>query len=245
LLEKLPLVEVPAQKPGDLFAVIYSGDGGWRDLDKTIAEILAKRGVPVVGVDSLRYFWREKTPDGVARDLAAILGAYSERWGPRKAVLIGYSFGAGILPFAVNRLPESARASVVQISLLGLEPTAPFEFHVSGWLGGHAEDGLPVLPELERIDPALIQCVYGEQEENTLCRAKQLARTERIQTTGGHHFDGDFEGLAGKILAGAEKRLAAQRQGHQRATTPVTPPEISAATSVSTKGIASPPGAAR
>ena len=210
-LAGLPLVEVPAHPSGDLFAVIYSGDGGWRDLDKTIAEILAKRGVPVVGVDSLRYFWRAKTPDQVGRDLASILGVYSERWGTRKAVLIGYSFGAGILPFAVNRLPAGERAAVVQLSLLGLEPTAAFEFHVSGWLGGDAGDGTAVLPELASIDPALIQCVYGEQEEKTLCRDPALARSERIRTTGGHHFDGDYEGLARKILTGAERRSASER----------------------------------
>ncbi len=216
-LENLPLVEVPARQAGELLAVIYSGDGGWRDLDKTIAEILARHGVPVVGVDSLRYFWRAKTPDQVARDLAAILGVYRERWSTSKAVLIGYSFGAGILPFAVNRLPASERGAVVQLSLLGLEPKAAFEFHVSGWLGGHAGDGLDVLPELARIDPALIQCVYGEQEENTLCRAAALARAERIRTSGGHHFDGDYEGLALKILAGAERRLQADEARARRA----------------------------
>jgi type IV secretory pathway VirJ component len=169
-------------------------------------------------VDSLRYFWRAKTPDQVARDLDAILGVYRERWSTPRAVLIGYSFGAGILPFAVNRLPESERAAVVQLSLLGLEPRAAFEFHVSGWLGGGADDGSEVLPELARIDPALIQCVYGEQEENTLCRAAALARTERIRTTGGHHFDGNYEGLALKILAGAERRLHAGERSPAPAT---------------------------
>jgi type IV secretory pathway VirJ component len=204
----LPLVEVPAERPGRLMAVIYSGDGGWRDLDKTIAEILAKRGVPVVGVDSLRYFWRAKTPEQVARDLAAILHVYGERWGTRQALLVGYSFGAGILPFAMNRLPPQELAAVVQLSLLGLEPTAPFEFHVSGWLGGRAQDAPAVMPELQRIDPGLVQCVYGEQEENSLCPARELAGIERIRTSGGHHFDGDYPALAAKIFAGAERRLA-------------------------------------
>src|SRR6185295_1051254 len=37
----LPLTELRAAGPGDTMAVIYSGDGGWRDLDKQIAEVLA------------------------------------------------------------------------------------------------------------------------------------------------------------------------------------------------------------
>ena len=243
-LANLPLVELPAEKPAELFAVIFSGDGGWRDLDKTVGGILASRGVPVVGVDSLRYFWKARTPEDVARDLAAILAAYRARWRTPDVVLIGYSFGAGILPFAYNRLPEAERAHVVQLSLLGLESTAPFEFHVTGWFGGSGADDRPVLPELERIDPALVQCFYGEEEPTTLCRAPELAASELLHTRGGHHFDGDYGALAGKILAGAERRRAA-RAGAQRAITPDTPPEMSAATSLSTKSTARPPGAAR
>ena len=240
----LPVVELPAQRPGALFAVIWSGDGGWRDLDKTIGGLLAERGVPVVGVDSLRYFWKPATPESVARDLARILAAARARWGTSQAVLIGYSFGAGILPFAYNRLPEEERARVVQLSLLGLEPTAPFEFHVTGWLGAEPADARPVLPELLRIAPDLVQCFYGEDEPSTLCRAPELAASERLHTRGGHHFDGDYPALAAKILAGAERRAAA-RTAAQRDTRPPTPPEIRAATSVSTKAKARPPGDAR
>lgn len=60
----LPVIEVAAQ-PGtssELFAVLLSGDGGWAGLDKEVAAALSKSGVPVVGVDSLRYFWTPRTP---------------------------------------------------------------------------------------------------------------------------------------------------------------------------------------
>jgi type IV secretory pathway VirJ component len=250
---RLPLVELPAAHPDELFAVIFSGDGGWRDLDREVGRILAERGVPVVGVDSLRYFWKAKTPDQVARDLSAILADARTRFGTPKVVLVGYSFGAGILPFAYNRLPAADRDSVVQLSLLGLEPTAEFEFRVGGWLGAESRDALPVLPELTRIDPALVQCFYGEDEHESLCRATELERAERIGTSGGHHFDGDYRALAGRILEGARRRLGSAGGGSpapehgaraHRATTPATPPEISAATSVSTNGTASPPGEA-
>ena len=134
-LEDLPLVELPTAGAASQMAVIYSGDGGWRDLDKQIAGVLAREGTPVVGVDSLRYFWREKTPEMVASDLARILRHYRARWGAQRVLLVGYSFGAGILPFAVHRLPSDLRDSVAQISLLGLTPRAPFQVSVGGWLG--------------------------------------------------------------------------------------------------------------
>jgi type IV secretory pathway VirJ component len=207
-LADLPLVEIPSEGAARRFAVIYSGDGGWRDLDKEIGEWLAAHGTPCVGVDSLRYFWRAKTPESVAADLARIVRHYQETWNAPDVLLIGYSFGAGILPATLNRLPGDVRAAVVQISLLGLEPRAPFEIAVSGWLGGVPADAPPVLPELLRLDLARVQCFYGEQEEQTLCPDPALAGAEIVRTGGGHHFDGDYEALAKRILDGAERRAA-------------------------------------
>ncbi len=214
----LPIVEVSASPAHDLMAVIYSGDGGWRDLDKQIGEFLAGQGVPVVGVDSLRYFWDEKTPEQMAMDLSVMLRQYASKWGTKHVILIGYSFGAGILPFAFNRLSEEDRERVVEVSLLGLEPRAPFEIHVSGWFrSGVPGNASPVLPELRRIDLSRVQCFYGEEEEETLCREQELARADVIRTTGGHHFDGDYQALARRILDGALRRV---KESSDMASTP-------------------------
>jgi type IV secretory pathway VirJ component len=206
-LRALPLVEYPVVSPSPLVAIIYSGDGGWRDLDKQIGEALAAAGMPVVGVDSLRYFWHRKPPETVAADLDAIVQEYTRRWGASQVVLVGYSFGADILPFAVTRLPDATRALVRQVSLLGLEPTAVFEFSIAGWLGADDEE-VPVLPELLRVDPRLVQCFYGDEEDDSLCRAPELRGAEVVRTEGGHHFDGDYAALAQRILTGARRRGA-------------------------------------
>ncbi len=209
-LAGLALTELPALQPGPAMAVIYSGDGGWRDIDKQIGEVLAQRGMPVVGVDSLRYFWKEKTPAEIGGHLSQIIRHYGSQWRTEKVVLIGYSFGAGILPFALNHLPAEDRARVVQVSLLGLEPRAEFQVKLSGWFGGQPGSGAPaVLPEILRQPLGLFQCFCGEQEEDTLCTAPALAGVEIIRTGGGHHFDGNYTALAQKILDGAERRLKA------------------------------------
>ena len=205
-LPDLPLIDIPAVKPDRLFAVIWSGDGGWRDLDKTIGEILAQRGVPVVGVDCLRYFWTRREPDQVASDLARILAAARAAWKTRDALVIGYSFGADVLPFAINRLPPAERSRVVLLSLLGLEANAPFEIEVTGWLGATDEGAPLVLPELQRFDLSRLQCVYGEDEEDSLCRAPELERAEIVRFPGGHHFDEDYEKVADAILDAAKRR---------------------------------------
>jgi len=64
----LPLVEVqPRGTPGRHLAVILSGDGGWAGLDREVAGALAEKGVPVVGWNSLQYYWTPRTPEGAAR----------------------------------------------------------------------------------------------------------------------------------------------------------------------------------
>lgn len=204
-LARLPLVELPVDKPGKLMAVVYSGDGGWRDIDKDIAGRLQASGVPVVGVDSLRYFWSEKTPDQLAKDLGLILDRYREAWRRPEVVLVGYSFGADALPFAYNRLGPDQRSAVRRLALLGLAPTADMAIRVAGWLGLDSGTGLPVAPELARLPPGLVQCFYGAEEEGTACTAPELKGAELVRTGGGHHFDGDYAALADAIVRGAER----------------------------------------
>jgi type IV secretory pathway VirJ component len=206
-LGALPLVELPVDKPSGLMAIVLSGDGGWRDLDKTIAEHLQQEGVPTVGLDSLRYFWSKKTPDETAHAVALILKTYLAKWHANKVVLIGYSFGADVMPFVYNRLPAGLRGHVASMALLGFANNADFEITVGGWLGAATSDeALPVKPEVAKVPPQLIQCFYGEEEDDTLCPSLAASGVEQIKTTGGHHFDGDYEALAKRILAGLKKR---------------------------------------
>ena len=211
-LADLPLIELPpaslpaAQPAADTLAVLYSGDGGWRDLDKDVAALLQREGMPVVGVDVLRYFWTRRSPEQGAHDLARIIGAYRAKWQADKVVLIGYSFGADVLPAIYNRLPPETRQHVVQLSLLGFSSAARFEVSIAGWLGRERGETMQTLPETARIDPHLLQCFYGADDEAAACRQLKNPGVEIIRTTGGHHFDGDYEALARRILLGARQR---------------------------------------
>ena len=207
-LADLQLIELPATSKFDTLAIVFSGDGGWRDIDKSVAEALQKEGVPTVGVDSLRYFWSQKTPDQTSADLARIIEAYTERWGVDHVVLIGYSFGADVLPAAYNRLPADTKDMVAQLSLLGLSEAVDYEISVGEFLGTSSSEG-QTLPDLKQIKPALVQCVYGEEEDDSACPKVEGTGVEMIKTTGGHHFDGDYDALAAKILDGIKRRVPA------------------------------------
>jgi type IV secretory pathway VirJ component len=205
-LPDLPLVTL-SSAPGAPLAIVLSGDGGWRDIDREIAAALHHRGYAVIGWDCLRYFWQAKNPDILARDLARVLSFYELRWRPPEVVLIGYSFGADVLPFAFNRLPAELRRRIVQISLLGYAGRADFEIRVAGWFGaGPSDAALDGRPEMARITPRLIQCFFGAEESDSACPPLRSRGAEVIETGGGHHFDGGYLVLAQRIADGVIAR---------------------------------------
>lgn len=208
----LPLVEVSKQSKQGVLAVVYSGDGGWRDIDRTLGDYLAKREIAVLGVDTLRYFWKKRTPGQVGQDLTRIIEYYLDAWKLNDVWLVGYSFGADILPFAYNRLPESMRSRVVLMSLLSPGLSTDFEVHVSGWLGaGPGPEALPIMPEFARVPRGIVQCIYGEEEAGeSLCVRGDAQGQDTVKIAGGHHFDGDYATLGQRLLDKLLRRLVSE-----------------------------------
>jgi len=205
-LSSLPVIEIAPRSgtpPVDAFALIMSGDGGWAGLDKDIALALSVQGIPVVGLDSLRYFWTARTPDGLAADTDRMIRYYLARFAKTRVLLIGYSQGADVLPFAVNRLPAATRARVALTALLGMSPHALFEFHVSSWISDD-NSGPATLPEVNRMAGPVL-CIYGEDENDSLCPKLDPHRVRVVKLVGGHHFNGDYTRLAREILAAATR----------------------------------------
>jgi type IV secretory pathway VirJ component len=206
-LGNLPVVEVAARlgaPPTDLLAIILSGDGGWAGLDKEVAQALAEHGIPVAGLDSLRYFWSVRTPQGLAGDIDRMIRYYIEHFGKQRVLLIGYSQGADVLPFAVNRLAASTRAHIALGVLMGMSEHAVFEFHVSNWISND-NSGPATMPEVSRIAGIPILCIYGEGDNDSLCPKLDAAKVRIVKLPGGHHFNGDYAGLAREILAAAAR----------------------------------------
>jgi type IV secretory pathway VirJ component len=198
-LAGLPIVEVPAKRPGDALAILISGDGGWAGIDKAVAAALAARGIAVVGLDSLRYFWNERTPHSTAADVDRIVQHYIAAWHRKEVVLIGYSQGADVLPFVVNRLPAPTRARVRLVAMLGLGERAAFEFRLTDWLSPDDDDGLPIEPELRRMAEVRALCVYSDDDESS-CPDAASATLHAVSLPGGHHFGGDYDRVAALIL---------------------------------------------
>jgi type IV secretory pathway VirJ component len=197
----LPLTEVTVapSSQSDTMGIILTGDGGWADLDKHIAAGLAARGIPSVGWSSLHYYWTSRTPDGAAVDLARIIRHYMSAWSVKRVILIGYSFGADVLPFLVNRLPDSLVPHLRSVALLGLSKTADFEFHISEWIRRPTGSQYFTIPEAARLKVPML-CVRGADEDDSACSSVKGPRVRSIDIGRGHHFSGDYAQIVEAIL---------------------------------------------
>lgn len=199
--DPVPVVEVPAKAPAlDTLTLFYSGDGGWRDLDRDIAERMAQQGFPVVGIDVLRYFWQHKSLEQAAADLEQLMQHYRERWGIKRFVFAGYSFGADILPALYNRLPVTDQQQTDALLLLALARSGGLEVEVQGWLGEVGDD-FKTGPELVKIPERKLFCVYGLEEQAESGCTQAEFKGEVLALPGGHHFDQNYEALAERLMA--------------------------------------------
>jgi type IV secretory pathway VirJ component/protein-S-isoprenylcysteine O-methyltransferase Ste14 len=206
----LPLLELPEPgSSGDTLAVIVSGDGGWAGLDRDMASQLGDRGFPVVGLNTLQYFWTPRNPDGAAADLARLLRAYLAAWKRKDALLIGYSLGAEVLPFMVARLPPDLQAKVRMVALLGPGRATSFEFRLSEWLGRGGGENRPVQPEVAKLKGKPVLCIYGSGEKATsLCTALSPSLATSVALPGAHYLGGDPRAVVVAIVRQLDKAAA-------------------------------------
>lgn len=201
-LADLPLVVDAPVKSGPDVAVFLSGDGGWAKIDSSLAAHFLNAGYGVVGLNGFRYFRSKKTPAELTRDLTRISREYLKRWHRSRLLLLGYSRGAEVLPFAVARLGDDLKRRIDAVVLLGPSTFTNFKLRIADFFSNHRHaDSVDVLPEVRKVDQRIV-CVYGLDEKDSLCpllRGRHNATL--IALPGAHHFDQDYADLAQKILA--------------------------------------------
>ncbi|KIC08274.1 hypothetical protein RA19_20065 [Leisingera sp. ANG-M1] len=208
-LDGLPLTihQDPGAPVSDTYAIFLSGDGGWANFDEQVSDRLAARGIPVVGISSLRYMWREKQPAQIAADLARIDAHFRPVFGRSKLLLLGFSLGANTLPFAAAELPAELRERLAGVGLIAPETRTGFEIVVGGWLGQQT-GSVAVAPAIEALSASLpperVFCLYGSRETVSACPLARLPGMQLVEFEGGHHLGNDHDGIV-RVLAAVER----------------------------------------
>jgi type IV secretory pathway VirJ component len=192
----------PARDPAGAhrIAIMLTGDGGWAGLDRGVAAALTADGVRVIGFSSLEFFWHRRSADDAAQAIARVIAHYRKDDAQARFVLVGYSFGASLVPVVVNRLPDAARALVDAGVMISPDDTAVFEIHVGDWFGNtHHDDALPIGPEIAASKVPLT-CVHGADEDDSFCLTLAPGAARVVALPGGHHYDGDYAALGAAIV---------------------------------------------
>lgn len=204
-LPDLPLIEFPVARaaPDAPLVVLLSSDGGWARLDQELVAEFRARGIPTVGLNSLRYFVTPRTPEGATADLVRIVDHYRRAWGRDRVLLVGYSFGADALPFLVNRLPERLRGKVDGLVLLAFWAHASFAFTPADWLGVVLPGrSYPSLPEARRITDLPILCITGMHDRHRACyELEGQSNVTAVRLEAAHRLGEVSDAVAGVFFA--------------------------------------------
>lgn len=205
-----PVVLIPTAMKGDSLPVAFliSGDGGWTSFDHSIGESLAEKGMPVVGLDAQKYFWNPKTPEETALDVEEAVRHYMQQWNRKKFILVGYSFGASILPFIAEKFSTDLKESLSGIFCLSPDEKADFEIHLTDMLGiGNSADVRNVPNEIRKVKQFKPVCIFGEEEPSKLHSPFEEAGAKIITIPGNHHYNNNPTAAAEAILKEIEKTV--------------------------------------
>ncbi len=196
----LPLVRVEAP-PGTTgpMILLLSGDGDWAPFPRQLGELAAAHGSPVLGLKMRSYLSQRRTPDEMAAALAPVVRGQLGDWGRSELMVVGYSRGADIAPFVVNRWPEDLRAQIAGIAFVGLSESASFEFHYNDLVFDVERPAdLPTRPEVEKLVGMPMWCVRGADEKQSFCD-RPVTGMQVATHAGSHRASGD-DGTAQLVL---------------------------------------------
>jgi type IV secretory pathway VirJ component len=201
---KLPVtVKVPSPVVADRPIVFYiTGDGGMKKFSVDMVNILAGKGYPVIGLNTLKYFWSKKTPQQAAADVTALLQYYSSQWNNHTFIMIGYSMGADVLPFIYQHLPTAFQSQTQHLVFMSPSSSTDMVVHISDMLGKTSTPGSMNVPgAMNTITGKPLLLVFGQDEKDFDVKSLTIHNYHQIILPGGHHYNDDAQGVVQQILA--------------------------------------------
>ncbi|WP_238989911.1 AcvB/VirJ family lysyl-phosphatidylglycerol hydrolase [Flavobacterium sharifuzzamanii] len=200
---EMPLTLIPTKNKDENLPIAFliSGDGGWTSFDQSVGEALAERGIAVIGLDAQKYFWNAKTPLETSISISKAVEHYLQQWNKKAFILVGYSFGASVVPFAAANLPETLKEKLKGVYSLSPDVKADFEIHIADMLSlESSNDNYDVISEMKKIKAYNPVCFFGNEEEPEI--RKQFAESDikTIEIPGSHHYNDDYNKIAESIL---------------------------------------------
>lgn len=198
--QSLRLFESDRKHPA-VAAVYISGDMGLRfGLGSKVVPALAAHGIPVVGVSSPVNFGTRKTRKEVDAIVAGAIRTALATTGAQRVILMGQSFGADMVSATAPDLPADLRARIAAISVVVPAQTVYFRSDPTGILYHGTPDARPAAA-MRTLNWAPVLCIYGRDEEESLCPMLRGSHAQVVGLPGGHFLHHDDQLVIATILA--------------------------------------------
>ncbi len=202
--QDLPLKEWQANSHDKPFIFYISGDGGMNNFSTSLCEALHNKGFDVSALNARSYFWDKKTPEKTAADVNEFLAKKLSGRKNQQVVLIGYSFGADVVPFILNGLSKDIDDKILVSFLMASSGNTDFEIHWADIFGGNSKRSMDVVTEINKLTDEKLVILSASDDKTLAVNKITLKRFTREVLPGGHHFDGDTEEIVKVILSDME-----------------------------------------
>lgn len=200
LKSDLPLVILPSGRINNQPLIFFiSGDGGWSEFDQGVSKYLFENGISIIGLDSRRYFMKEKVPNEVANEIARVVEYYCQLWNCNSFVLLGYSFGACVVPFIADNFSVKLKSQLKGVYCLSPNVTGDFRIHIMDLLNMGTTEKYNVLEEMKKIKDLNPICIFGDGEDSQEREYFKEAGITVQLLPGEHHYKNNYKAVAEMI----------------------------------------------
>ncbi len=181
--------------------VLYiTGDGGNNKFSTDLCTAISKAGYAVSSINAKSYFWNKRTPGQTVTDITAYLTRKLNSRKNKQLIFAGYSFGADVMPFIVNRLQDTIREKIISVILISPSLSTDFEIHWSDMLDGNTPRSMDVVAEINKMTAQKTITLFGSDETDFPIKNINLKNYTNEILPGGHRFDGNTDEVAKKMM---------------------------------------------
>ncbi len=177
-----------------------SGDGGMNKFSTRLCADINTGGYQVTAMDARSYFWHKKSPEETVADISRYIEKELPLFSTQHFVLVGYSFGADVMPFVVNKLPAALKSKLISVVLLSPSVSTDFEIHLADLFGGSAKRSMEVLPAINAMQIPKAAIIFGSDEPGYGKGRLTLRNGVVVTIHGNHHYDGDIQRVASIVM---------------------------------------------
>lgn len=204
-MHKLPLTIISAPRAENMpMVLMITGDGGWGRIGRKLSKQFKSEKVPMIALSSWHYFMRKKTPDMTTKAVESILDEYMRQWHKDSFILMGYSFGADVVPFVVNRLPDSLLNHCAGVALFSPGTSTDFKIRILQLLGSRHQWRYNVVNEIQTMKVVKTLFFFGHKENDFPYEIISRADWQLVYLEGGHHYEKEKADIAKIILKGLD-----------------------------------------